>query len=147
MAEFITSDRVDCTSHDPYAPLDEFVGMWNGAYLSEDRQALQLSVDLSQPNVPSIIEGNARVYRIGVGMVVFGKLAQNTEARVELILNSSAIATSFGAFQFSGVEYSRLQLESCGGSVFAHLVIKMPGVRSIQNLRFQTWDGGNWLAP
>ena len=147
MAEFITTDNVDCTSHNPFTSLDGFVSMWNGAYLSEDRQTIQLSIDLSQPNVPSTIEGNARVYRIGIGMVVFGKLSQNTEARVELILNSSAIATSFGAFQFSGVEYSRLQLESCGGSVFAHLVIKMPGVLSIQNLRFQTWDGGNWLAP
>ena len=145
--EFVTSAGVDCTSHDPFGALDEFVGLWDGEYLSDDKQQIQLTVDLSQPGVPSTIEGNARVYRIGIGMVVFGRLAQNTEARVELVLNSSVMATSFGAFQYSGVQYSRLQLEGCGGVVFAHLVIKMSGVQAIQNLRFQTWDGGNWLAP
>jgi hypothetical protein len=145
-AEFVAADGVDCTSHDPFEALDQFVGLWSGAYLSDDRQQMQLSLDLSR--VPYTAEGNgARVYRVGVGMVVFGKLAQNTEARVELVLNSSTVATSFGSFQYSGIEYSRLQLEGCGGSVFAHLIVKARGIDSVQTLRFQTWDGGSWLAP
>jgi hypothetical protein len=81
-------------------------------------------------------------------MVVFGRLAQNTEARVELVLNSTVTATSFGAFQDSGVEYTRLQLEWCGASeVYAHLIIKASGIEAIQNLRYQTWDGGEWRIP
>ena len=144
-SEFVTADGVDCTSHDPFGPLDQFVSMWNGAYLSDDKQQLQVSLDLA--TVPFTLEGGARVYRVGLGMVVFGKLAQNTEARVELVLNSTVVATSFGAFQYSGVEYSRLQLEGCRKSVFAHLVIKASGVQSVQSLHFQTWDGGNWQAP
>jgi hypothetical protein len=145
-AEFFTAAEVDCTSHDPYLPLDSFVQMWNGVYLSSDRQRIQLSIALAR--IPSAIETTARVYRMGVGMVVFGRLAQNTEARVELVLNSTAMTTSFGAFQYSGVEYTRLQLEGCGKAVvFAHLIIKARGVDSIQNLRFQTWDGGEWRAP
>ena len=146
-AEFITAPGVDCTADNPYPPLDRFVQMWGGTYLTDDMQTIQISIDLSSQSVPSVIEGNARVYSLGVGMVVFGKLSQNTESRVEIILNTSAIATSFGAFQYSGVEYSRLQLESCGGSVFAHLIIKATGIQSIQNLRIQTWDGGNWISP
>jgi len=143
-SEFITAaGYVDCTSNDPYAALDRFVSMWGGVFLSE--QTIQFTVYL--PNVPSTIESAARVYRLGIGMVVFGKLAQNTEARVELLLNSSSVATSFGAFQYSCVEYTRLQLEACGGSTFAHLIVKASGVQSIQNLRFQTWDAGDWIAP
>ena len=144
-SEFITASGVDCTALDSFVPLDNFVRMWNGYYLSDDRQSFFISIDLS--NVPSTIETNARVYRLGVGMVVFGRLAQNTEARVELALNSSAVAASFGAFQYSCVEYSRLQLERCGPSVFAHLFIKASGVQSVQSLRYQTWDGGDWLLP
>ena len=145
-AEFSTADDVDCTSNDPFAPLDAFVRLWNGAYLSPDRQSLRLSVDLAR--IPSTIDNSARVYRMGVGMVVFGRLAQNTEARVELVLNSTAVTTSFGAFQYSGVEYTRLQLEGCGDAVvFAHLIIKASGIESVQNLRYQTWDGGAWRAP
>lgn len=145
-AEFVTAEGVDCTGPDPFGPLDDFVRMWNGRYLTDDRQSIYLSVDLAQ--VPSAFEPNARVYRLGVGMVVFGRLAQNTEARAELALNSSAVATSYGAFQYSCVEYSRLQLERCGDRVFAHLVIKARGrVQAVQSLRYQTWDGGEWLTP
>ena len=57
------------------------------------------------------------------------------------------MATSFGAFQYSFVEYTRLQLEACGGSTFAHLIVKASGVQSVQNIRFQTWDAGGWIAP
>ena len=143
--EFLTANNVDCTSDDPFAALDTFVQMWSGAYLSLDRQTIRLQVDLA--SLPSAIDTGARIYRLGVGMVVFGRLAQNTEARVQLVLNSSSIATSTGAFQYSGVEYSRLQLEGCGNVTFAHLVVRAPGVESVQNLRFQSWDGGDWLAP
>ena len=146
-SEFLTAVGVDCTSNDPYTPLDQFVKMLGGVYLTDDRQTIQLTVDLGSQSVPSVIDGNARIYSLGVGMVVFGKLSQNTESRVQIVLNTSAIATSFGAFQYSDVEYSRLQLESCGGSVFAHLIIKADGIQSIQNLRIQTWDGGNWIIP
>jgi len=144
--EFKAADNVDCTSNDPFTPLDTFVRMWNGAYLYDDKQTILLSIP--QSLIPSAIENGARVYRMGVGMVVFGKLAQNTEARVELILNSTAVTTSYGSFQYSGVEYTRLQLESCKGSVvYAHLIIKASGIESIQNLRYQTWDGGEWKIP
>lgn len=145
--EFWVADNVDCTSSDPAAALDRFVQIWKGEYLSQDKQLIRLSVDLSQPYVPSTIESGARIYRLGVGMVVFGKLAQNTEARVELVLNSSSVTTSFGAFQYSCVEYSRLQLEGCGNVTFAHLIVKASGIETVQNLRFQSWDGGDWRAP
>ena len=143
--EFLTAGGVDCTSDDPFPALDRFVQAWSGAYLSPDRQTIGLQVDLS--TLPSTIETGARIYRLGIGMVVFGRLAQNTEARVQLVLNSSSVATSTGAFQYSGVEYSRLQLEACGNTTFAHLVVRAPGVESVQNIRFQAWDGGDWLAP
>lgn len=138
---------VECTADNPYAALDRFVQMWNGVYLSEDKQTIEFAVDLTR--VPSVfIEADgSRIYRFGIGMVVFGKLAQNTEARVELALNSSAVATSYGTFQYSGVEYSRLQLESCGGTTFAHLIIKASGIQAVQSLHFQTWDAGNWIQP
>ena len=146
-AEFGTADDVDCTSNDPFTPLDTFVRMWGGKYpYADDRQTIQLSVP--QSIIPSTVENGARVYRMGVGMVVFGRLAQNTEARVELVLNSTVTATSFGAFQYSGVEYTRLQLERCGASeVYAHLIIKASGIEAIRNLRYQTWDGGEWRLP
>jgi len=145
--EFVTAGAgyVDCTSNDPFGALDHFVGMWNGVYLSDDKQIIQFTIFL--PSIPSTIETTAQVYRLGIGMVVFGRLAQNTEARVEMALGSSSVATSFGAFQYSCVEYTRLQLESCAGAVFAHLIIKASGVQSVQNLHFQTWDAGEWIAP
>lgn len=146
-AEFVTATDVDCTSDDPFAALDRFVHAWGGEYLSQNKQTLTLSVDLSQPGIPTVIEAGARVYRLGVGMVVFGRLAQNTEARLQLVLNSSSVATTFGAFQYSYVEFSRLQLEACGNLTYAHLIIKASLVESVQNLRFQTWDGGNWAVP
>ena len=146
-SEFLTAANVDCTSGDPFAALDQFVQAWSGRYLSDDKQTLMLSVDLAKSGVPSTIETGARVYRLGVGMVVFGHLAQNTEARMQIALNSSSIATSYGAFQYSCVEFSRLQLEACGNLTFAHLLIKAVGIESVQSLRFQTWDGGNWSVP
>ena len=147
-AEFSTGEGVDCTSNDPFTPLDALVRTWGGTYLEADsKQAIQLSAPLSL--IPSALENGARVYRMGVGMVVFGRLAQNTEARVELVLNSTATATSFGGFfQYSAVEYTRLQLERCAGSpVYAHLIIKASGIEAIRNLRYQTWDGGEWRLP
>jgi hypothetical protein len=143
--EFFTADGVDCTSNDPFTPLDTFVRTWGGVYLN-GKQTIRLSIP--QSLIPSAMENGARVYRLGVGMVVFGKLAQNTEARVELVMNTSVTTTSVGSFQYSGVEYTRLQLERCGESeVYAHLIIKASGVEAIQNLRFQTWDGGEWRVP
>ena len=146
-AEFITAGAgyVDCSSNDPFSALDRFVGLWNGAYLSDDKQTIRFMIYL--PNVPSTIGPTAQMYSLGRGMVVFGRLAQNTEARVELALGSSSMATSFGSVQYSFVEYSRLQLEACAGAVFAHLIIKASGVQSVQNLHFQTWDAGDWIAP
>lgn len=143
--EYATADNVDCTSNDPYLALDRFVSQWNGAYLSADQQLIQFNVNLAR--VPLVIDTAARVFRIGVGMVVFGKLAQNTEARVELILNTSSITTSFGTFQYSNVEYSRLQLERTCTATYAHLVVKADGTESVQSVRFQSWDGGDWHAP
>ena len=42
---------------------------------------------------------------------------------------AGAIATSYGTFQYRGVEYSHLQLESCGGTTFAHLIIQVSGIQ------------------
>jgi hypothetical protein len=106
-----------------------------------------VSVTLNRTDIPYVIENGARIVRMGLGMVVFGKLAQNTESRVELQLNSSSVATSFGQFRYSFIEYTRLQLEACGDTVFAHLIVKASKVTGVQSLRFQSWDGGEWVIP
>ena len=84
-------------------------------------------------------------------MVVFGTLAQNTESRVEIQLNASFTATSVmgGGFMYSFVEFSRLQLETCGGGgVVAHLVIKAGNVSSVGNIQYMQGSGdGGWIQP
>jgi hypothetical protein len=145
--EFLTTD-VDCTANNPLEQMDAFVGAWQGVYLSPgSRNLFSVSIALNRSDIPSTIENGARIIRLGLGMVVFGKLAQNTESRVELQLNSSSVATSFGQFRYSFVEYTRLQLEGCGSAIFAHLVIKASRVSGVQSLRFQGWDGGEWITP
>jgi hypothetical protein len=53
-----------------------------------------------------------------------------------------------GAFQFSGIEYSRLQLETCGGqAVDMHLVVKATGVTAVQSMRYQAGDDPQWRRP
>ena len=149
-SEFSTAvPIVDCTSNNPFAALDAFVAHWNGQYLTPDKQTILFVINLASTSLPSTLvqSDGSRIYRFGIGMVVFGLLAQNTEARVELCLNSSSTYTSVGAFQYSGVEYSRLQLEGCAGVTFAHLIVKASGIQSVQNVRYQTWDGGAWLTP
>ena len=145
--EFMTTG-VDCTANNPLQQMDAFVRAWGGAYANPgSRELFNVSISLNRTDIPSTIENGARMVRLGLGMVVFGKLAQNTESRVELQLNSSSVATSFGQFRYSFIEYTRLQLEACEGVVFAHLVVKASGVSGVQSLRFQRWDGGEWITP
>jgi glutaredoxin-related protein len=146
-SEFLTT-AVDCTANNPHQQMDAFVGAWNGQYAAPDsRELFNISIDLNRVDIPSSMENGARVIRLGLGMVVFGKLSQNTESRVELQLNSSSTATSFGQFRYSFIEYTRLQLEGCEGVVFAHLIIKATNVTGVQSLRYQTWDAGEWISP
>jgi hypothetical protein len=148
--EFLTTD-VDCTANNPLQQMDAFVAAWGGQYAagSNTREIFNVSINLNRTDIPSTMENGARIVRLGLGMVVFGKLSQNTESRVELQLNSSSTATSYGGqFRYSFIEYTRLQLEGCGDSVvFAHLVVKASGVSGVRSLRFQGWDGGEWIAP
>ena len=145
--EFLTTS-VDCTANNPLQQMDAFVKAWGGVYADPgSRELFNVSINLNRTDIPSTIESGARMIRLGLGMVVFGKLAQNTESRVELQLNSSSVATSFGQFRYSFIEYTRLQLEACEGAVFAHLVVKASGVSGVQSLRFQQWDGGEWITP
>jgi hypothetical protein len=144
---FLTTD-VDCTANNPLQQMDAFVRAWNGAYLSPgSRELFNVSIALDRADIPSTIENGARILRLGLGMVVFGKLSQNTESRVELQLNSSSTATSFGQFRYSFIEYTRLQLEGCEGVIFAHLIVKASRVTGVQSLRYQGWDGGEWITP
>ena len=146
-AEFLTT-ATDCTANNPLQQMDAFVDAWAGRYtVPESREMFNLSINLDRSDIPSSIENGARVMRLGVGMVVFGKLSQNTESRVELQLNSSSLTTSFGQFKYSFIEYTRLQLEGCGGAVFAHLIVKAYKVTGVQSIRFQAWDGGEWIIP
>jgi len=146
-SEFLTTS-VDCTANNPLQQMDAFVGAWKGQYLSPDsKQLFNISIEMNRTDIPSTVENGARIVRLGLGMVVFGKLSQNTESRVELQLNSSSVATSFGQFKYSFIEYTRLQLEGCEGVVFAHLIVKASNVTGVQSLRFQGWDGGEWITP
>jgi hypothetical protein len=136
-SEFLTTG-VDCSSGDPLKHMELFVAKWNGRLADK---MFTISVDLDK--VPFVVLNGANVYRLGLGMVVFGRLAQNTESRVEIQLNNTITSTSVGAFQFSGIEYSRLQLETCGGqTVVMHLVIKAPGITAVQSVRYG--DEQNW---
>jgi hypothetical protein len=148
MGEGFLTTTVDCTATNPLEQMDRFVQAWKGQYISpNNRQLFNISIQMNRTDIPSIVENGARVVRVGLGMVVFGKLSQNTESRVELQLNSSSVTTSFGQFKFSFIEYTRLQLEGCEGVVFAHLVVKAPNVTAVQSLRFQGWDAGEWIVP
>ena len=143
--EFLTVG-VDCSSHDPMAQMEQFVAAWDGVRTSQEQ--FTISVDLEKRKVPSISSNGATIYRLGIGMVVFGRLAQNTESRVEIQLNNSVTSTSVGTFQYSGIEFSRLQLETCGGEVvFMHLVIKAANIEAVQSMRFQVNDTGIWVQP
>ena len=146
-AEFLTTG-VDCTANNPLQQMDAFVKAWRGYYLSPDsRELFNISIEMNRTDLQSTVENGARIIKMGLGMVVFGKLSQNTELRVELQLNSSSVATSFGQFKYSFIEYTRLQMEGCEGMVFAHLIVKAANVSGIQSLRFQGWDGGEWITP
>ena len=146
-SEFITT-TVDCTANNPLQQMDAFVSAWKGQYVSQNsRELFTISIEMNRSDIASSLENSARIVRLGLGMVVFGKLAQNTESRVELQLNSSSVATSFGQFRYSFIEYTRLQLEGCEGVVFAHLIVKASNVTGVQSLRFQGWDGGEWNTP
>jgi hypothetical protein len=142
--EFRTTG-VDCTG-DPLAQADQFVQLWGGQHI--DDQHFNISVDLL--TVPSAVSGsNGRLYSFGLGMVVFGKLAQNTEARIEVQLNTSASIVSTGFFQYSFIDYARLQLEQfeSNGPLFAHLIIKASGVTAVQNLLVGVTEDGPLLPP
>jgi hypothetical protein len=143
--EFLTVG-VDCSSHDPIVQMEQFVTAWDGKQTSQEK--FTISVDLEKRKVPSVSSNGATIYRLGIGMVVFGRLAQNTESRVEIQLNHSVTSTSVGSFQYSGIEFSRLTLETCGGeAVFMHLVIKAANIEAVQSIRFQVNDTGNWVQP
>lgn len=147
-AEFLTT-TVDCSSRDPMGHMEQFVAQWDGSF-SDNHEQFTVSVDLEKHRgVPSTTSNGATIYRLGIGMVVFGRLAQNTESRVEIQLNSSVTSTSVGAFQYSGIEFSRLQLETCGGEVvFMHLVVKAANIEAVQSMRFQVGDDAvDWMQP
>jgi hypothetical protein len=101
-----------------------------------------MSVDLSQ--IPT---AQQQVYRFGVGMVVFGRLAQNTESRIEVLAKPSLTVASSGFFQYSFVESAHLQLEAYGPLVFARMIVKASGVSSVDSLRYAISDGGEFLLP
>jgi hypothetical protein len=134
---------VDCTA-DPLAQMDLFIELWGGVRI--DDYHFSITVDLlTVPSVPSGVNG--RLHKFGIGMVVFGALAQNTEARVEVQLNTSASIVSTGFFQFSFVDFARLQLETFedNSTVFAHLLIKASNVSAVQNLLIGTSEDGPLL--
>ena len=130
---------VDCTG-DAMAQMDAFIDAWKGVRVGDNM--FRISVDLTQ--VPAE-EGNR--FRFGVGMVVFGRLAQNTETRVDIQINTSTTVASTGCFQYSFVEDVRLQVEAYGSLYFARLLVKASGVSSVQSLRYATSDGGDLLLP
>jgi len=138
---------VDCSSRDALEHMERFVAEWDGRWVGQDQ--FTVSVDLERRKVPSVVSNGATIYRLGIGMVGFGRLAQNTESRVEIQLNNSITSTSVGAFQFSGVEFSRLHLEKCGsgGLVSMHLVIKAANITSVQSLRWSKDEGEEWKQP
>ena len=136
--EFRTAG-VDCST-DPIPQLDAFVRAWGGEHAGAGR--FTMSIDLAQ--IPSVVQ---QVYRFGVGMVVFGRLAQNTESRVEVQVKPGLTVASSGFFQYSFVESVHLQLEAYGPLVFARMVVKASGVTSVDSLRYAISDGGEFLLP
>lgn len=146
--EFLTTG-VDCSGN-AQKQFEQFVARWDGI-LSIEKQQFTVSIDLEKNNVPSSSSStsrSAKVYSLGIGMVVFGKLAQNSESRIEIQLNNTMTATSVGAFQYSGIEFSRLQLETCGMKrVFMHLIVKASNISSVQSIRFQLQSSNIWETP
>ncbi len=77
-SEFLIT-AVDCTANKQQ--MDAFVGAWRGRYLSPDSRGLfSVSIEMNRPDIPSSVENGARIIRLGLGMVVFGKLSQNIES-------------------------------------------------------------------
>ena len=136
--EFHTSS-VDCTG-DAMAQMDDFIGKWSGARIGDNM--FRITVNLAE--VPTEVKNR---FRFGVGMVVFGYLAQNTETRVDIQINTTTTIASTGCFQYSFVEDVRLQLEAYGSLLFARLLVKASGVSSVQSLRYSTSDGGEFVTP
>ena len=142
-AGFLTTG-VDC-SGDPLAQMERFVRAWGGSFVTKQQQFM-ISINLEK--LQYVLLNGANVYRFGIGMVVFGRLAQNTENRVVIQFNNTITSTSIGAFQYSGIEYSRLQLETCGGGVvLMHLVVKASSIMSVQSIRYQIGDNQTWAQP
>lgn len=137
-AEFHTVG-VDCTGN-AITQMGAFVRSWRGAQLDASR--FQIIVDLAQ--IPPDADGR---FRFGVGMVVFGRLAQNTESRVEIQINTSSTVASTGTFQYSFVEDVRLQLEAYGTLLFARLMVKATGVSSVQSVRYAPSEESAFLPP
>ena len=131
--------QVDCTG-DPVAQMGAFVGSWDGWDAGGNR--FMVSVDLAV--TPPDADGR---YRFGIGMAVFGRLAQNTESRVEISINTSTTIASTGSFQYSIVEDARLQLEAYGTLLFARLVVKALGVSDVQSLRYAPSEESEFLLP
>ena len=153
--EFLTAG-VDCSSSSHYSAVGQmqrFVDAWDGQ-LSVEQERFTISIDLEKHKVPLVVgkktTASSSTYSLGIGMVVFGRLAQNTESRVEIQLNNTVTSTSVGVFQYSGIEYSRLQLETCGGTpVFMHLVVKAANISAVQSVRFKVGDDNDsiWRLP
>ena len=140
--EFFTIG-VDCSSGDPIHHMERFISKWDGFHTPNE---MRFTVSLDLEKVPYTVLNGANVYQLGLGMVVFGRLAQNTESRVEIQLNNTFTATSVGTFQFSGIEYSRLQLETCGGRIVVmHLVVKATGITAVQSVRYQVGGDDQWI--
>ena len=160
--EFLTVG-VDCSSsRDAVEQMKRFVVDAWGGQLFMDQERFTVSIDLEKHKVPSVVvvsggttTTTTTIYSLGIGMVVFGRLAQNTESRVEIQLNNTVTSTSVvGAFRYSGIEFSRLQLETCGGKrVFMHLVVKAANISAVQSLRYKVGDDDNnnndatWRLP
>ena len=63
---------VDC-SGDPVGQMERFIAKWGGQH-DPAQQRFTLSVELGQ--APSVVLNGASVHRLGVGMVVFGRLVR-----------------------------------------------------------------------
>jgi hypothetical protein len=137
-SEFMTVG-VDCSS-DPVRQMNAFVANWGGSFPAANK--FTVSVDLSLTPV-----GADGTRRFGIGMVVFGRLAQNTESRVEIQVKPSVTVASSGFFQFSFIENVHLQLEAYDTLLFARMIIKAAGVASVDSLRYASSENGNFALP
>lgn len=137
-SEFVTVG-VDCSA-DPMRQMKTFVANWGGWFPGVNQ--FTVPVDLSR--TPVDVDGT---HRFGIGMVVFGRLAQNTESRVEIQVKPSVTVASSGFFQFSFVENVHLQLEAYDTLLFARMIIKAAGVASVGSLRYASSENGNFTLP